>query len=679
MSPNILSNFLFVTPDFGEADIWHLSLSLKALLANSLKLNYFPLWAKDIGMGFPTLGEGQAGIFNISNLLIFKFIGDFPTAVIISYLVIFLTAFIGTYLFARILKLSRAAAVLFAGTFAFSGFFITHVPHFNLIQAASYFPWEFLFLQLFINRKKKIFLLGLSFIISQQINSGFQQITLISLIAVSLYLFINLVILPTFKDRLQLLIFYLLSLTGGIILAGPQVLGSLILISHSFRTPFTPNVLAQFPYPPVHLASFLYPYIFGDPRTGTYPVFSQNWGIFWESTGYIGILPFIIALLSAFRIIFSRNKSVIEIFAVTVGIAALVLMLGKSTPLFFIFQIAPLSYFRVPARFLLIFIWCLTLLSALLIDRIKSPILKSLILLVVFVDILHFSFTYNAVSFRAQKWLGKPGSVSIITNDDAGWNRIYPVASINEWNKFFLKTGWQNPEVYLPFRNNLSFDSSLIWNIPSFDYYRSGLAPKRLQLYTELLESGIFQNETTKTLIISTPSANLLTKASIKYIISPKTLNPEISLPDIYLIGTTSGTPPFYIYKNTTAAAHSYLTNDFTVADSFSSLIKKLTEASTSASTVVLESDPGIDQSHHIPGKATVILNDDLEVKIKSESDEKTLLILTDSYYPGWHAYLDGREVKILPANLNERAVIVPPGKHVIDYFYRPSLADLTD
>ncbi|PYV38951.1 MAG: hypothetical protein DMG09_10550, partial [Acidobacteria bacterium] len=47
-------------------------------------------------------------------------------------------------------------------------------------------------------------------------------------------------------------------------------------------------------------------------------------------------------------------------------------------------------------------------------------------------------------------------------------------------------------------------------------------------------------------------------------------------------------------------------------------------------------------------------------------------LVLLDSYYPGWRAYLDGREAKILQANYAFRAVEVPAGKHTVEFSYRP-------
>jgi hypothetical protein len=43
---------------------------------------------------------------------------------------------------------------------------------------------------------------------------------------------------------------------------------------------------------------------------------------------------------------------------------------------------------------------------------------------------------------------------------------------------------------------------------------------------------------------------------------------------------------------------------------------------------------------------------------------EGSFLVLSDTYFPGWKAYLDGKPVKIFRANYSFRAVFIPPGKH---------------
>jgi uncharacterized membrane protein YfhO len=49
------------------------------------------------------------------------------------------------------------------------------------------------------------------------------------------------------------------------------------------------------------------------------------------------------------------------------------------------------------------------------------------------------------------------------------------------------------------------------------------------------------------------------------------------------------------------------------------------------------------------------------------------LVVIADTYYPGWRAWVDGAPSPIYPANLSFRAVAVAAGVHVIDLRYQPT------
>jgi hypothetical protein len=75
------------------------------------------------------------------------------------------------------------------------------------------------------------------------------------------------------------------------------------------------------------------------------------------------------------------------------------------------------------------------------------------------------------------------------------------------------------------------------------------------------------------------------------------------------------------------------------------------------------------------PSAGAVRLTDYRSASISCEVDAKTggYLVLLDSYYPGWHASVDGQEVNILRANYAFRAVPVPRGLHRVKFEYRPA------
>lgn len=59
-------------------------------------------------------------------------------------------------------------------------------------------------------------------------------------------------------------------------------------------------------------------------------------------------------------------------------------------------------------------------------------------------------------------------------------------------------------------------------------------------------------------------------------------------------------------------------------------------------------------------------------VEMRLDAAAPALLILTDSYYPGWQATLDGEAVTIYEADLLFRGVFVPEGEHQLVLRYEP-------
>lgn len=59
-------------------------------------------------------------------------------------------------------------------------------------------------------------------------------------------------------------------------------------------------------------------------------------------------------------------------------------------------------------------------------------------------------------------------------------------------------------------------------------------------------------------------------------------------------------------------------------------------------------------------------------VVIEAATSGAGILVLADSYYPGWRVFVDGRESKILRANYFFRGVELSPGEHHVEFEYEP-------
>lgn len=60
-------------------------------------------------------------------------------------------------------------------------------------------------------------------------------------------------------------------------------------------------------------------------------------------------------------------------------------------------------------------------------------------------------------------------------------------------------------------------------------------------------------------------------------------------------------------------------------------------------------------------------------VTVRADMAGAGLLVLADSYFPGWRAFVDGQEVEVLRADYNFRAVYLPAGEHEVVFRYVPN------
>ncbi len=68
-----------------------------------------------------------------------------------------------------------------------------------------------------------------------------------------------------------------------------------------------------------------------------------------------------------------------------------------------------------------------------------------------------------------------------------------------------------------------------------------------------------------------------------------------------------------------------------------------------------------VDIVENMPGK----------VSVKVSTNEDALLVLSESYYPGWVATIDGQDTEVLLANQMFQAVHVPKGEHTVNFEYQ--------
>ena len=77
-------------------------------------------------------------------------------------------------------------------------------------------------------------------------------------------------------------------------------------------------------------------------------------------------------------------------------------------------------------------------------------------------------------------------------------------------------------------------------------------------------------------------------------------------------------------------------------------------------------------KSAHYEFKYQAVDIDDYQaekVQLDVQGEEDSYLVLADLNHPFWHAMLDGKEVKIIPAFHTMRGIKVPPGNHQVEFY----------
>ncbi len=69
-------------------------------------------------------------------------------------------------------------------------------------------------------------------------------------------------------------------------------------------------------------------------------------------------------------------------------------------------------------------------------------------------------------------------------------------------------------------------------------------------------------------------------------------------------------------------------------------------------------------------GRIGLIKKENGYAQFLTESSSEQFLIFTQNYLPGWHAYIDGKEVEMLKVNTVFPGVFVPAGEHKVEFRY---------
>ncbi|MBI2032209.1 MAG: YfhO family protein [Candidatus Levybacteria bacterium] len=169
----------------------------------------------------------------------------------------------------------------------------------------------------------------------------------------------------------------------------------------------------------------------------------------------------------------------------------------------------------------------------------------------------------------------------------------------------------------------------------------------------------------------------LMSLLGIKYIeyhpdtstFSAQTRFPESDFTPVYSYND------WIIFEYKKALPRAFLVNNFVVEKNDQKIIDRLFSGDFDLNkTLILDETPKFAKSLNTKSSGSVIFEkySPQEIIIKTLSTGDSLLFISDNYYPGWKAFVDGEEERIYRADFSFRAVEIPKGEHIVSFLFEP-------
>lgn len=686
----------------------------KTFAIETLKHGNFPLWNPYNFAGTPLFANSQSAVLYPLN--IFYFLLPQVSVWALQVALQPLLALVFTFIYARVIGLSKKGAVFSSVAYSFSLFMSVFLEYNTVGHVILFLPLVLFSVEKIITKMRWVWAALLIAAITFAFTAGHIQIFGFLYIFSLIYAVTRMIFAKSKKLTVFTIIVSFLSPLGIVAL---ELFPLLELIKNSARASQNYNFLLQvLLIQPYQTILFIAPDIFGNPATRNYMI---GFDAYPGNAIYIGVLPFLFSFLS-FK--YFKINFYVKFFSITVAILLLLFVRTPLTELFYRFNI-PLFSTGSPTNAIFLLSFSLAILSGIGIDfwltGKNKPFGK-----IVIVFLALFIFLWGFFIF------GRP-SIVLVKNfilPTLLFSAFFAVSVIGEKKQSFKKTAFFvllaltildsfyyfqkfNPFVVhsfvFPDTKIISFlqknaGINRIWGyggaqidsnfhtqyaIFSAEGY-DPLYPKNYGSFIQSTKNGKisteFSNENRSDAVIAPGSGEMdlsnnvsrlkiLDLLGVKYILDKKENGTtEKTFPDVRYkkIFDEGG---WVIFENKKSLPRFYLADKFAVYNSnqeFESIF--FSNTFDPNNTVLLnEKINGFSHEPDDRGTATLLSYASSKISIHTDSETNKILFLSDTYYPGWEAYVDNVKTEILRANYSFRGVVVPKGSHIVSFSYNPA------
>ncbi len=693
---------------------------------DSLRSGQIPLWNPYNFSGYSHLGNWASAVFYPLHLAMF-ILGKVQVLIFLKISAIILSGFF-TYLYLRSIMLEKASSFSGSVAFAFSAtMLIWGVEIWQSVHSFLWLPLTLYAIEKILQTKRNLFIIPLSLSIAFSIMGGYIQPTIYLFLFSGSYTLFRLFGFKNknlFLDLIKILVGFFLGVTLSAIQLFPGI-EAYILSPRSMIQLKDLNI--SFLLSVQQAVTLIIPDFFGHVAT-------QNWllkrpGQYYENMIYVGLIPFILVSFSFLPKNYRKYALFLSLWSI---ISLLFVFDSPVSRLIYDFSVPFLSS-AIPIRIVFVLAFTVSVLSAIGIEWwFKYKKLRK-ILIALFPMMLIFSVIGIFVIFAISQHLrviDLPNNWYFIS----ARNFIIPSVFFS-LTVFILLLGqviqkYKNTLIvilaFLVFSHAFIFlqkyiafsDKKFLYPVhPLFSYIKAnqgnyrywgygsaaiinnlatiyklntveGYDPVNIQTYNRLLSSTRFGKDSG---IFSRSDSLLFPAAEFPF----KDVNDEryklMDFLGIKFIGFEKGDlekidkkrldpnrfskvwdkENFIIFENKNVLPRTLLVEEEVVIDPKAESLTAFYDKKFDISKQVIL-DKNIYAEKGGKSDVKILEYNPNKVVVKVRAEKSKILVLSDAYYPGWKATLDGIDTEVLKANYAFRAISVPKGEHEIIFLYKP-------
>lgn len=284
--------------------------------------------------------------------------------------------------------------------------------------------------------------------------------------------------------------------------------------------------------------------------------------------------------------------------------------------------------------------------------------IETLLLSLIICDLSYFATHHYSI----KKWEGaktfvgyKPKSINFLNTDKS----IFRISTLAD--KFIFDEG-------LIHENLLNTNYNLIHHIASFNIF----SPLVMQRHKEIEEALAIKSENLAghDALLPNSNLNLFSLLNVKYMLSQVAINGK-GLQQVFRDGSVR------IYQNMNVLPRAFVVFKAKKINDPEAIKRELfSENFSGHGYVILEENIPFDTNDKdffdIEADVKILKYLPNEITLSVRQPKNGYLVLSDTYYPGWKAYVDGESTKIFRANYLMRAIKLSEGNHNVVFRYEP-------